>query len=53
MFTPDETELALFLLDNESIGTLLRVLNVLVSTAQMQAATVLGDDPGIHDEGDA
>ena len=54
VFTPDETELALFLLDSESIGTLLRVLNVLVSTAQMQAATVLGDDdPGIHDEGDA
>ena len=47
-FTPDEAELALFLLDNESIGTLLRVLNVLVSTAQMQASAALDDDPGIR-----
>lgn len=43
-FTEDETELALFLLDNESIGTLLRALNVLVSTAQMQASAALRDD---------
>lgn len=49
-FTPDETELALFLLDNESIGTLLRVLNILVATAQVQASAALGDDPGIHDD---
>jgi hypothetical protein len=47
-FTPDEAELALFLLDNESIGTLLRVLNVLVSTAQIQASAALDDDPGIR-----
>ncbi|CAA9551395.1 MAG: hypothetical protein AVDCRST_MAG87-890 [uncultured Thermomicrobiales bacterium] len=47
-FTPDETELALFLLDNESIGTLLRVLNVLVSSAQTQASAVLDDDPRLH-----
>ena len=47
-FTPDEAELALFLLDNESIGTLLRVLNVLVSTAQIQASAALDDDSGIH-----
>lgn len=49
-FTPDETELALFLLDNDSIGTLLRVLNLLVSTAQTQASAVLQDDLGSPDD---
>lgn len=36
-FTERETELALFLLDDESIGSLLSALNVLVATAQEQA----------------
>jgi hypothetical protein len=36
-FTEDETELALFLLDDDSIGNLLRALNLLVSTAQQRA----------------
>lgn len=51
-FTEDETELALFLLDNESIGNLLRALNVLVSTAQMQASVALQDSPGPPEERD-
>ena len=42
-FTPEETELALFLLDNESIGNLLQSLNVLVSTAQQQATSAMED----------
>ncbi|MBA2470207.1 MAG: hypothetical protein H0V37_12445 [Chloroflexia bacterium] len=37
-FTDDETELALYLLDDESIGNLLRALNLLVASAQQQAA---------------
>lgn len=37
-FTEEETELALYLLDNESIGNLLRALNLLVASAQQQAA---------------
>lgn len=43
-FSDEETELALYLLDDESIGNLLRALNLLVSTAQQQAATALDDD---------
>lgn len=43
-FTEEETELALFLLDDESIGSLLKSLNLLVSTAQQQAAQALSDD---------
>src|SRR5690606_7298309 len=42
-FTQDETELALFLLDDDSIGNLLRVLNLLVSTAQQRAFGSLED----------
>jgi len=37
-FNPSETELALFLLDDSSIGDLLRSLNLLVATAQQHAA---------------
>jgi hypothetical protein len=44
-FTPDETELALYLLDDDSIGNLLRALNLLVSTAQEHAASALDHDP--------
>lgn len=44
-FTEEETALALFLLDDESIGDLLRALNLLVATAQQQTADALaGDD---------
>lgn len=44
-FTEHETELALFLLDDSSIGDLLRSLNVLVATAQQHTADALaGDD---------
>lgn len=42
-FTDNETELALFLLDDESIGSLLKALNVLVATAQEQAANAALD----------
>lgn len=37
-FTEDETELALYLLDDESIGNLLRAPNLLVASAQQQAS---------------
>ncbi len=37
-FTEDETELALYLLDDDSIGNLLRALKLLVASAQQQAA---------------
>ncbi len=43
-FTERETELALFLLDEESIGSLLKALNVLVATAQEQATAALESD---------
>lgn len=43
-FSDEETELALYLLDDESIGNLLRALNLLVSTAQQQAAAVDDDE---------
>lgn len=39
-FTPEETELALFLLDDLSIRDLLRVLNVVLATAREQALAV-------------
>lgn len=52
-FTEDETELALFLLDNDSIGNLLRALNLLVSTAQMQASAALHNDVAATDNLDA
>lgn len=44
-FTDRETELALFLLDEASISDLLHALNVLVSTAQEQAAAIRDDAP--------
>ncbi len=40
----EETALALFLLDDRSIGNLLRVLNLLLTTARQQAADALGPD---------
>ncbi|MEJ7902020.1 MAG: hypothetical protein WKF63_09230 [Thermomicrobiales bacterium] len=43
-FTEEETELALYLLDDNSIGNLLRALNLLVSSAQQQAAQGLEHD---------
>lgn len=50
-FSEAETELALFLLDDESIGDLLRSLNLLVATAQEQTQQALGemDFPGMGD----
>lgn len=41
-FTDPETELALFLLDDDSVGALLRTMNLLVATAQNQAAEAMG-----------
>lgn len=49
-FTEPETELALFLLDDDSVGALLRTMNMLVATAQDQAAEAMG---GIQDEDDS
>lgn len=43
-FSEEETALALFLLDDESIGDLLRALNVLVATAQQQTAEAMHGD---------
>jgi hypothetical protein len=43
-FTPEETELALFLLDDKSIKQLLRVLNLLISAARESAAGTSRDD---------
>ncbi len=43
-FTEEETELALYLLDDESIGNLLRALNLLVASAQQQMAQGLERD---------
>jgi hypothetical protein len=40
-FTESETALALFLLDDASIGSLLQALNVLVATAQERASSAL------------
>jgi hypothetical protein len=42
-FTDHETELALYLLDDASISNLLQALNVLVSSAQEQAAQAFDD----------
>lgn len=42
-FNESETELALFLLDDRSIGDLLRALNLLVATAQQHAANGIDD----------
>lgn len=39
--TESETELAIFLLDDESVGSLLRSMNLLVATAQDQAAQAM------------
>lgn len=36
-FSDEETALVLFLLDERSIGSLLRVLNLILSSAQVQA----------------
>jgi hypothetical protein len=50
-FSEAETGLALFLLDDDSIGDLLRALNLLVATAQEQTQQALGemDFPGKDD----
>ena len=42
-FTSDETELALYLLDDNSIGNLLNALNLLVTSAQQGAASLLDE----------
>lgn len=44
-FTESETELAIFLLDDDSVGALLRTMNMLVATAQDQAAQAMGGEP--------
>ena len=43
-FTPEETELALFLLDDRSIRHLLQTLNRLIATARDQTAAAMDDD---------
>ena len=43
-FNDRETELALYLLDEQSIGNLLQALNLLVATAQEQAALAFQDE---------
>lgn len=43
-FTEDETELALYLLDDESIGNLLRALSLFVATAQERTANALDNE---------
>lgn len=43
-FTESETELAIFLLDDDSVGALLRTMNMLVATAQEQASNAMGGD---------
>lgn len=43
-FTEDETELALYLLDDDSISSMLHALNVLVSTAQQLTQDALSPD---------
>lgn len=43
-FTDAETELAIFLLDDDSVGALLRTMNLLVATAQDQANQAMGAD---------
>jgi hypothetical protein len=44
-FTPAETELALFLLDERSIMNLLRVLDLIISAAKTNAARAMDVDP--------
>ena len=44
-FNERETELALYLLDEQSIGNLLQALNLLVATAQDHALNALDDSP--------
>ncbi len=46
-FTPAETELALYLLDERSITNLLRVLDQIISTAKAAAANATHGDPAI------
>ena len=43
-FNEEETALALFLLDDRSIGNLLRVLNLVISSARRQAAQAVQND---------
>lgn len=43
-FTEPETELAIFLLDDESVGALLRTMNMLVATAQEHASQAMGEN---------
>jgi hypothetical protein len=45
VFNEEETALALFLLDERSIGNLLQVLNVVLTSARRQTAEALGDGP--------
>jgi hypothetical protein len=47
-FTEPETELAIFLLDDESVGALLRTMNMLVATAQDHAAQAMGTDADVE-----
>jgi hypothetical protein len=49
-FTEAETELALFLLDDSSIGDLLRSLNLLVATAQQHTAEALAGEGETPDD---
>lgn len=49
-FTEAETELALFLLDDSSIGDLLRSLNLLVATAQHHTAEALAGEGETPDD---
>lgn len=43
-FTSDETELALYLLDDNSIGSLLNALNLLVTSAQQGASEIMDQE---------
>ncbi|HYI24543.1 MAG TPA: hypothetical protein VD767_03960 [Thermomicrobiales bacterium] len=45
-FDERETELALYLLDEQSIGSLLQALNLLVATAQQSAASAIDPNEG-------
>lgn len=52
-FTESETELAIFLLDDDSVGSLLRAMNMLVATAQDQAAAAMGGEMDADADGDS
>ena len=52
-FTEPETELALFLLDDDSVGALLRTMNMLVATAQDQANQAMGGDMNMDPTNDS